>query len=81
MLAGELERIKKEAIYESRVFLVRNLGFVTPTEARRISFEETVRFEKVHEETYREFGFELVPVEPGTLLERVSMIKAALLML
>lgn len=78
ILAGELERIKKEAIYQRRVFLVRNLGFVTPTEARRISFEETLRFEKIHEETYRDFGFELVSVEPGSLAERVEIIKAAI---
>src|SRR5262252_8233986 len=45
-LAGELERIKKEGIYENRVFFIRNLGFVTPSAARRITFEETVRFEK-----------------------------------
>jgi len=77
-LAGELERIRKEAIYETQVFFVRNLGFVTPSEARRISFEETVRFERIHQETYRDFGFELVPVEPASLVERVSMIKAAI---
>jgi predicted ATPase len=77
-LTGELERIKKEAIYQRQVFFVRNLGFVTPTEARRISFEDTVRFEKTHEKTYRDFGFELVSVEPDTLAERVSMIKAAI---
>jgi len=49
-----------------------------PTEARRISFEETVRFEKIHEETYRDFGFELVSVGSGSLVERVSIIKAAI---
>src|SRR6266478_2967509 len=52
-LMRELERVSKEAIYEKRAFFIRNLGFITPTEARRISFEETLRFEKVHEETYR----------------------------
>lgn len=78
LLSTELERIKKEAIYQDRVFFIRNLGFVTPTEARRISYEETVRFEKVHEETYRDFGFELFSVEPTTLAERVSIIKAAI---
>jgi predicted ATPase len=77
-LAGELERVKKEAIYQRRVFFIRNLGFITPTEARRISFKETVRFEKLHEETYRDFGFELVPVEPGSVAERVNIIKAAI---
>jgi predicted ATPase len=77
VLSSELERIKKEAIYQDRVFFIRNLGFVAPTEARRITFEETVRFEQIHEETYRDFGFHLVSVEPGSLAERVSIIKAA----
>jgi predicted ATPase len=77
-LAAELERVTKEAIYQNRVFFIRNLGFITPTEARRISFEDTVRFEKIHEETYQDFGFELVSVEPGSLAERVSIIKAAI---
>ena len=56
-LSSELERIKNEAVYQKRVFFIRNLGFITPTEARRISFEDTVRFDKIHEETYRDFGF------------------------
>jgi len=77
-LASELERVKTEAIYQNRVFFIRNLGFITPTEARRISFEDTLRFEKIHEETYRSFGFELVSVEPGPLAERVGKIKAAI---
>jgi predicted ATPase len=77
-LAGELERVKKEAIYQNRVFFIRNLGFITPTEARRISFEETLRFETIHEDTYRDFGFDLVSVEQQNLTERVSIIKAAI---
>jgi predicted ATPase len=77
-LASELERIKQEGIYQNRAFFIRNLGFIKPTEARRISFEDTLRFEKIHEETYRDFGFELVSVEPGSLMERVSIIKAAI---
>jgi predicted ATPase len=77
-LASELKRIQKEAIYQNRVFFIRNLGFVKPTEVRRITFEETMRFEKIHEEVYRDFGFELVSVEPGSLAERVNLIKAAI---
>src|SRR5690349_15315783 len=56
-LAGELARIRQEAVYQDRVFFIRNLGFVTPTDARRITFEETLRFEKIHEDTYRDFSF------------------------
>jgi predicted ATPase len=77
-LTGELDRIRKQAIYQNRVFFIRNLGFVTPTEARRISFEETLRFEKIHEETYRELDFDLISIEAGSLAERVSFIKAAI---
>jgi predicted ATPase len=77
-LSSELERIQREAIYQKRVFFIRNLGFITPTEARRISFEDALRFEKIHEETYRDFGFELVSVERGSLAERVSIIQAAI---
>ena len=77
-LASELERIKDEGVYESRVFFIRNLGFIRPTEARRISFDETLRFERIHEETYRSLGYELITVEPGNLLDRVGVIKAAI---
>src|SRR5271155_415819 len=77
-LAFELERIRTEAIFQKRVFFIRNLGFITPTEARRISFEETLRFERIHEETYRDLGFEIVSIEPGRLLDRVAAVKAAI---
>ena len=74
----ELDRIQAEAIYQRRVFLVRNLGFIIPTEARRISFEEALRFERIHEEIYRNSGFEILRVEPGSVAERVAAIKAAI---
>ena len=74
-LLRELKRIETEAIYQRRVFFIQNLGFVTPTEARRISFAEALRFERVHEETYRNLGFELVFIAPGRLLDRVDAIK------
>ena len=76
-LTEALERIEKESVYQKRVFFVRSLGFITPTAARRISLAEAERFEKIHEQIYREFGFELVSIEPGSVLERVTAIKAA----
>jgi predicted ATPase len=77
-LSRELERIEAEKIYQKRVFFIRNLGFIKPTKARRIGFEESLRFEQIHEETYRTFGFEIVSIEPGSLFERVQAIKSAL---
>lgn len=76
-LQEALERIQSEPIFQRRVFFIRSLGFVTPTAARRISLVEAERFEKVHEQTYREFGFDLISIEPGSVAERVAAIKIA----
>jgi predicted ATPase len=75
ILADELNRIKAEAIYCKRIFFIRNMGFVTPTEARQISFAQTVHLERVHEETYRKLGFEIVFVEPAGVEERAAAIR------
>lgn len=74
-LANEIERIKEEQIYERQVFFIENLGFCEPTQARRITFEDSLRFEKVHEETYRAFGYECTRVGPQELSARVEQIK------
>jgi predicted ATPase len=66
------------SMYERRVFFVRNLGFIMPTEARRISFEETLRFEQIHEQTYLDYGFEILFIEPGNVSDRAAAIKASL---
>ena len=62
---------------EQTVFFVRNQGFVEATAVRRISFEESLVFERVHELTYREAGFDLVDVPAGPLATRVAAIKEA----
>jgi predicted ATPase len=77
-LQRELELLKRESFYERRVFFVRGLGFVTPSAARRISLEEARRFEALHERTYRAHGFGLVPIAPGSVLDRVAAIRQAL---
>lgn len=53
---------------------VRNQGFVEATAARRISFADSLAFERIHEETYLELGFRLVEVPAGPLGERVALI-------
>jgi predicted ATPase len=74
-LGDEMERIRVERIYQRRVFFIENLGFCEPTRARRISYEDSIRFEKVHEETYREFGYECIRVAPQELARRVEQIE------
>ena len=75
VLSQELKRIAGEKIFQRQVFFIQNLGFVAPTEARRISFEDSLRFERLHEDIYRNFGFELVAIAPGSLEDRVDAIK------
>jgi predicted ATPase len=76
LLEHALERITRESTFQKEVFFVRNLGFIAPTEARRISFEEALRFERIHEDVYRQFGFDLISIEAASLDERVAEIKA-----
>ncbi|MBE1490564.1 AAA family ATPase [Plantactinospora soyae] len=73
-LAREIDRVVGEGIYQPRVFFVHLLGFITPTAARRITLAQSVRFERFHEQAYREHGFELVDVPAGTLEVRMKLV-------
>lgn len=42
-------------------------GFVRPAAARQISLEDSLAFEQVHEQVYRDLGFQLVDVPAGRL--------------
>ena len=77
-LAAEIDRITRERTYQRQVFFVRNLGFCEPTAARRISFADSLRFERVHEETYRASGYELIDIPAGPLAKRVAAIRRVL---
>jgi predicted ATPase len=74
-LAAEIERISRDGIYHKCVFFVRPLGFVAPTAVRRISFEDSLAFERIHEDVYRELGYDLVDVPKADVEERVSLIE------
>jgi predicted ATPase len=77
-LRFEIERIRRERVYRSEVFFIRSLGFVTPTEARRISLADSIRFGELHEEVYFALGFELVYIDPATALQRAEAIKRSI---
>jgi predicted ATPase len=76
LLRAEVARVVAERVYAG-VFFVRNLGFVEPTAARRISFDESLAFEDLHERAYRELGFELIEVPAGPLPVRAALVCAA----
>jgi predicted ATPase len=73
-LAAEMARIEKAQIYQKQVFFIENLGFCEPSAARKITFEDSLEFEKVHEETYRSFGYECIKIAPQDLSARVEQI-------
>ncbi|MEU5398020.1 AAA family ATPase [Streptomyces sp. NPDC005963] len=77
-LAAELERITSQGVYERHVFFVRNLGFCEPTAARRITFKESLAFEKIHEESYRRFGYELIDIPAADLAHRVATVQSTI---
>lgn len=75
MLVREVDRVVAEGVYETTVFFVRNQGFVEATAARRISFADSLVFERFHEEAYRDLGFRLVEVPAGPLADRVAVVQ------
>ena len=75
-LLEEMERIEREGIYQRQVFFIENLGFCKPTDARKISFAESLIFEKIHVEVYTSSGYDLIKIPPLSLSERVSSIIA-----
>ncbi|MBQ1023926.1 AAA family ATPase [Micromonospora sp. C95] len=74
-LSDEIERMTAERWYEPTAFFVRHQGFIQATAARRISFEDSLAFEKVHETAYREVGFDLIDVPAAPLPVRVAAVQ------
>lgn len=73
-LMSEILRIQKYHIYENRVFFLENLGFITNTEARQISFKDSLKFEQIHKDIYAKFGYECVVIPARSIDERVEII-------
>jgi predicted ATPase len=73
-LLEEIERIQREDVYQRQVFFIENLGFIEATEARKIGFEESLTFEKIHVEVYTFFGYELIKIPVGPVQERVRSV-------
>jgi predicted ATPase len=77
-LKAEVERTERERIYERRVFFFELLGWITPTEARRITMEESQRFGEVHADVYRRFGYECVFVPAADVETRLRLVLSGL---
>lgn len=64
--------------FERQVLFVELLGFIKNTEARRISFEDSVRFEAFHVAAYERLGFSLKRIPPMPLRERTDFVRRLL---
>lgn len=79
LLADETARIMRDQVYHPLAFLVRPLGFVERTAARRISYEDSLAFEVEHRQVYRDHGFTLIDVPSGPLPDRLPVVEEHLL--
>lgn len=77
-LREAVTRVTEGGLFDRRVFFVRPLGFCELTPARRISYEDSLAFERVHETEYLRLGFELVDIPPGPVHQRAALIDAHL---
>jgi predicted ATPase len=77
-LEREVDRVIREGVYQADVFLVRPLGFVEATAARRITREDAVAFEAVHEAVYRDHGYALIDLTPASVSARADAVEAHL---
>jgi len=77
-LRAEVDRVLTEQVYEPTVFLIRPLGFIHPTPARRITYADSLTFQAVHEAVYREHGFELVDVPAGPPATRADLVESVI---
>lgn len=77
-LVAEIERIEAERPYERRVFFLELMGFITPTEARRISLADSERFAAIHVDVYARFGYELIRIPAADVETRFAAVLAAI---
>jgi len=76
VLDAEIARITEAGYFDRRVFFVRPLGFLEQTDVRRISYEESLAFERRHETEYLRLGFEIVDVPVGPVAKRAAAVDA-----
>ena len=74
LLIQEIERTRNDRVYEEIVFFIDNLGFIENTNARQISFKESLKFEETHLAAYKKFGFSCVHIPAMPIEERAKLI-------
>ncbi len=73
-LSREIERILRDRVYQRQVLFVRPIGFCEPTAARRISYDDSLAFERLHQTEYTRLGFEIIDIPAGGVAQRAAMV-------
>jgi hypothetical protein len=74
LLLEEIDRCLNSKVYQNKVFFFENLGFIRHTDARKISYEESLIFEQIHFDVYKQFGFDLIVIPKKSIAERCKSI-------
>lgn len=70
----EMVRLEIQKPYK-KIFLVESLGQCKKTGVRREDLETALELEKLQEKNYRDLGFEVIRVVPGTVRERARKVE------
>jgi hypothetical protein len=73
-LKDRFRQIQEAGNYERDIFFLENLGFCEPTAARQISYEDTLRFERIHEDVYREWDYRCIKIPPLSVEGRAALL-------
>ena len=73
-LLNEIARIESSQTYMKQIFFMQNLGDCTPTDARKISYEESLIFEEIHRKIYTQFGYEIIEIPFMSVEKRAHFI-------
>lgn len=74
VLMTEIDRVLINNIYQDKVFFLKNLGFIKNDNIRKINFEEALKFEQIHIDAYKKFGFDIIFIEKETIKKRCDLI-------
>ncbi len=77
-LRTEVHRVLTEQVYEPTVFLIRPLRFIRLTPARRITYADSLTFQAVHEQVYRDHGYTLLDVPAGPPAGRADLVESTI---
>lgn len=69
ILLEEIDRCITQQIYQPTVLFCENLGFIEHTDVRKISYEDALIFEQIHLDVYKDFGFEIIMVPKGLIVQ------------